>query len=152
MRLRWLVVLMSAVLPFLSACAGPYSDAQKELRQNEQRWEAQKFDDYRYTLRILCFCPTEITDPVVVEVRGGVTVSLTYAVDGRPATNDLFESANTIDELFDIIRDAISQKASKLTVEYDGAMGYPKQITIDPIETAIDEERAYTVSELTPLR
>jgi hypothetical protein len=135
MRTRLLVILASAVLLFLSACANPYSDLQSHLRQNEQKWAAQKIDNYQYTLRILCFCPQEITEPVVVEVRDGVTTS-----------------ANTVNELFDIIRDAIAQKVSKLTVEYDPTLGYPKQITIDPIETAIDEERAYTVSDLTPLK
>jgi hypothetical protein len=152
MKKLWAVVLLSALPLLLLACAGPYGEAQGELSQNEQKWAAQNIDDYRYTLRILCFCPEDIRDPVVVEVRDGATQSVTYAADGRPATNNLFESANTVDELFDIIRGSIARKVDKITVEYDPALGYPKQISIDPNENMVDEETAYTVSELTPLR
>ena len=142
----WLAFAMLAAALSLAACSGPYSDLQRELRQNEQKWTSQKTRDYSYTLRIGCFCPPEITSPVLVEVRGGTTKSVSYVSDGREATNELFRKADTIEELFSVIRESIDQKVDKLTVEYDPSLGYPTEISIDPIETAIDEERAYTVS------
>jgi len=136
----WLTVGILAVAAPLVTCSGPQTDLEKQLNQNEQKWASQKIRDYSYTLRIGCFCPPEITSPVLVEVRGGTTKSVSYVSDGRQATNELFRKADTIEELFSVIRESIDQKVDKLTVEYDPSLGYPTEISIDPIETAIDEE------------
>jgi hypothetical protein len=134
-------VLMGAACSCTAPAAG-------ELRENEQKWAAHNISDYSYTLRIGCFCPQEITSPVVVEVRNRTTVSVKYVDSGQPASNSSFDKANTVEDLFAIVRGAISQKADKLTVEYDPSLGYPTQISIDPIKDAVDEETAYTVSYL----
>ena len=69
-----------------------------------------------------------------------------------PAANELFQGADSIEDLFAAVQDAIDQRVDKLQVEYDPSFGYPKLISIDPIENAVDEERGYTVSDFIPLR
>ena len=53
----------------------------------------------------------------------------------------------TIDELFDVIKDARTRSAYKLEVEYDDSKGFPVSIDIDYIKDAVDDEIFYSISE-----
>jgi len=142
-------------LLFTCGCSDPYSGAKQLLKENEEKWieQSKLFNrDYTYTLQINCFCPTDITSPVVMMVLDGQTDSIVYQSDGQPATNAVFDDINTIEDLFAIIRDAINEKVDKLTVEYDANLGYPKAISIDPMENAVDEERAYSILDFAILK
>lgn len=156
--LSTVILLITAILCgslLTTGCSNPFSDLKQLLKENEEKWTEQSklFDrDYTYTIQISCFCPTDITSPVTVMVLNGETYSVVYQGDGQPATDIVFDAVNTIEDLFTIIRDAINKKVDKLTVEYDPILGYPKTISIDPMETAVDEERAYTVLDFALLK
>jgi hypothetical protein len=146
---------MLAGLAVFSGCSGSESKAMQILKQNEKKWAEQSKlfnQNYTYTMRIGCFCPQDITSPVNVLVMSGKTDSVVYQRDGTPATNEVFASVDTIEDLFTIIRKAIVDKADELNVEYDPILGYPSSISIDPIKTAIDEERGYTVMDFAILK
>ena len=152
-RLLFSVVFVG--LLFTCGCANPFSDLKQHLRENEEKWteQSQLFNrNYTYTLQIGCFCPSDITSPVTVMVLDGETYSVVYQRDGQPVTNSVFDAVNTIEDLFKIIRDAINEKVDKLTVEFDPILGYPETISIDPMETAVDEERAYTILDFALLK
>lgn len=89
---------------------------------------------------------------MVIEVRNGVTTSITYADSGQPADAELFKKYNTIPKLFNVIRDAIARKAYNLTVKYDPTLGYPTQINIDYDSQIADDEVFLTIENLQNIR
>lgn len=102
----------------------------KQLRINQQLWRRQRIVNYRYTLTNDCFCLAEFRGPVIIEVRRGITTSITNAETGLPVDPEVFEEYSTIRKLFNLIRDAIISGESELTVAYDPQLGYPTKINI----------------------
>ncbi len=142
-------------LVMFSGCSGTESESLLLLKQNENKWttQSQLFNQsYTYTIRIGCFCPEDITSPVSVLVFSGKTDSVVYQENGTPATKEVFATIDTIEDLFAIIRNAINDEVDELTVEYDPILGYPASISIDPIKTAVDEERGYTILDFAILK
>lgn len=121
------------------------NDAKSNLKKNSQLWDQQKISNYRYTLTRSCFCTAEARGPVVVEVRNGVTTSVTSVATGQPVDPQLFKQYDTVPNLFNVVKDAIARKASSLTVEYDSQLGYPTQINIDYNSQIADEELYLTI-------
>jgi hypothetical protein len=117
-----------------------------ELDKHRHIWENEVVRDYQYRLQVLCFCPPEVTNPVIVEVKGGVTSSVIYVGTGLPVGNTNFIKYDTIDEMFQVIEYAIDQGADEIKVEYDADLGYPARIEIDFIKMAVDDEITYTIS------
>jgi hypothetical protein len=124
------------------------------------KWEESKLVDYEYRYGLGCFCP-QVTPAVLVinadtvyQVldpfeRDSVIVQTgenTYEYAGE-VYKDFFK---TIDELFEVIKDA--RGADKLKVEYDEENGFPTRIEIDYDKNASDDEVIYTVSNFTPHR
>lgn len=155
-RFPFLIVLaLLTGLAALAGCSSTESEAIRMLKQNEKKWaeQSQFFkQSYTYTIRIGCFCPNDITSPVSILVDSGKTESIVYEDDRTPATNEVFTTIDTIEDLFAIIRNAINDKVDELTVEYDPILGYPVTISIDPNKSAVDEERGYTVLDFAILK
>jgi uncharacterized protein DUF6174 len=120
----------------------------KKVSFNRRLWYKQKIYNYRYTLTRSCFCQPKATEPVVIEVRNGVTNSITYAKTGQRVDPKLFQSYNTIPKLFNIIYNAIDRKAANLSVQYNPKLGYPTQINIDYNRQIADEEIYLTIENL----
>ncbi|WP_341529483.1 DUF6174 domain-containing protein [Nostoc sp. UHCC 0302] len=119
-----------------------------KFRINRRLWRRQNISNYRFTFSRSCFCFPKATEPVVIEVRNGVTTSITFKDTGKRADAELFQKYNTIPKLFNIIRDAIARRASNLTVEYDKRLGYPTQINIDYKSEVADDELFLTIESL----
>lgn len=102
----------------------------KQLRLNQQLWNRQQIKNYRYTVTNNCFCVPEFRGPSIVEVRNGVTTSITNAETGQPVNSELLRPYSTIPRLFNLIRNAISTREPELTVTYNPQIGYPTQINI----------------------
>lgn len=150
MKLKIFFIMSMAVLLLVSAAGfGCRNEIKDELKKHRRIWENELVRDYQYQLRMLCFCPPELTNPVIVEVRNGVTVSVIYAGTGLPVGNTYFISYDTIDEMFQVIEDAINQRAEEIKVEYNAVLGYPTCINIDFIKMAVDDEITYTISNFT---
>ena len=139
----------------LAGCAltGPEDlrDEQRELNRSRRQWEAAAIEDYRLVARRLCYCGTEVIEPVVVEVSGGEPVSRTYQATGQPVPEQFEELWPTMDGVFAIVQNAIDREAHRIDVEYDPALGFPTSIAIDYLEHAIDEEMRFDVIEMQPL-
>jgi len=149
MRRTFNILIVILVITGLLAFPGcPARDsAGKELEKNRDKWQAQQIADYQFTLRVICFCPEDITSPVIIEVRDGTFSSIRYAQDPDAVSTDFFGRANTVEKLFIIIEEAIEDEADELTVDYDPDYGLPLKIAIDPVFNAVDEEITYTVSD-----
>ncbi len=146
-------VLTSAILPLLllAGCAifGEDDDIDlSEVAQQRRQWERLGIDAYEYDLTIFCFCPH--IDPVRVQVRADTVFSAILVETGAPVEESY--RARTIDELFDIIEDAVAQEADQLDVEYDESFGHPTRIYVDYRITIIDEEMTFVAENLHPLR
>ncbi|MFB2896685.1 DUF6174 domain-containing protein [Aerosakkonemataceae cyanobacterium BLCC-F50] len=124
------------------------SSNSEELRKNQELWAKQKLRNYRYTLRVSCFCPTDLTQPVNINVRSGRTASITPETSRNRVNREFFQKYDSIDKLFEIIRSAIAQNAYKVDVKYHPSLGYPTQITIDYNKQMADEELFLTINSL----
>lgn len=119
----------------------------KQLKINRRWWRKANISSYRYTFSNGCFCIPEARGPVVIEVINGQTTSITSADTGEPVNPEFFQSFDTIDKLFRVIRDGIKRKADRLEVEYDSKLGYPTNIIIDFSFQIADEELFLEISD-----
>ena len=125
----------------LVACSSPNPNL-----AYQERWAKQQISNYRFTLKAICFCPTERVDPVRIEVRNGQVTSLVYVGTGLAPSRNYWDNENTIDKLFAIIMSNSNKPGGKLEVTYDSTLSYPTLINLDPILGAVDDEIAYTIS------
>jgi len=145
------LLLVTAILA--SSCSSPTAE-ELELERNEKLWQSQNITNYDFTLERQCFCSADWRGPVNIQVRNGVVISVIYVSTGETVDPEIFNNADTIEELFGIIRDAyeekntFNQKAEMVNVTYHPEMGYPLTIFIDVSKMIADEEQGYTVEEL----
>lgn len=105
----------------------PGTGSLAELEERRAAWVAQRIDDYTVELRISCFCGSDRTRPVLVEVRGGTVARVTDLETAKPrASTDGYPS---ITALFDM---AIAERSrdGHVSVTYDGASGIPVRLEI----------------------
>ena len=141
MKKRTLLTILLILTLTLSACGG-----RSELGKNRDKWDASGVTHYRLELTISCFCPFMDIIPVVVEVKDGTIISMTGA-DGKPLSGDFrdtFEKAATVEGLFAIARDSLSN-ADQVEITYDGKYGFPNSIVVDWMKMAADDEIAYYI-------
>ena len=138
----------------LSNLVGP--DDFKELAAAEAQWRARSFEDYTYEIRILCFCPPEITQWTRVTVRAGA-VTAAEAVDPNPPypiTSLRYWTA--IDSLFVDLRRTMTDRASRtyldeIVAEYDAELGYPTNIEYRAKANVADGGSQFLLRSVTPL-
>lgn len=147
MSSRWLLAVASLHL-IVAACADPLSGQQKDLVTNRELWEAEAISEYSFRLQVLCFCPPEVTDPVILEISQDSIIAVVDAASGEPVESARFRNYYTVDGLFGVIENAIDREAHELVVTYDAVLHYPTRIVIDYDEQAVDEELTLMASEL----
>jgi hypothetical protein len=129
---------------------GPTDDLEGERARLEQargQWRAQNIVDYQFTFRRNCFCGPDVRDPALVMVRGGTVASVASVATGAPRDPALYY---TIEELFDLLEDAIDQQAARLSATYHSSLGYPTSAFIDRNEMIADEELGFEATDLQP--
>lgn len=125
---------------------------QRTLSENRRRFEEGVGSSYTYEFQRICFCPEDIRLNVRVTVEGGARTSVESVEDGSPVPSARWSEFLTINEIFDDIQTALDEGAASVQVEYDEALGYPRDVFIDVDQLIADEERGYTVRNLAPLR
>ena len=106
--------------------------AQRKLDRARRRWRRAGIHNYRFQIERLCFCAER--GPVVLFVRNGRPVA-------APAT---LRDVATVRRLHRRVQRAIDGKVPALSVRYD-RRGIPRDIAIDNIERAVDDEITYRV-------
>jgi len=147
--MKKLVLLILAIM--LSACSAMQSKS--EVDRARDKWQAANISHYRFNLFIGCFCAYTQDMPLIIEVKDGEVVSMKYQ-SGKEIESgnlDYFQRFATIDKLFDELKKDLGGEADKVTVEYDETYGFPKQVSIDFIVQAADDELGLTVSEFEKL-
>jgi hypothetical protein len=136
----------SAGLPTPAAAERRRLDAlRSELQESRERWRREGASDYELTLQRICFCPDELTQPVVVTVRDGRIVAVRVAATGRPVDPEYAPVYPDVAGLFWIVEDAIDGEAASIDVEYDPGRGFPVRVDLDYDRGAYDDEMLFAV-------
>ena len=106
--------------------------AQRALDRARKRWRRADIHNYRFSLDRACFCPP--TDTPVLFVRNDRPVNAT--ADTRLVA--------TVRRLQRRVQAAIDDEVAGLDVRYD-RRGIPREIGIDQIKFAVDDEVSYSV-------
>ncbi|HEY7767038.1 DUF6174 domain-containing protein, partial [Longimicrobium sp.] len=121
-------------------------------------WGREGGPSYTYTLELQCYCAAGTSlAPVVVTVKSDQPVSRIYkkanAADPTiSASADVFGPYDTVDELFEVIEDAIDRDANILQVGYNDLRGFPDVINVAVKGGTANDQRILFISDfaLTP--
>jgi hypothetical protein len=134
MKIRKLAVaLLLAVAA--AGCDNPFDSDQfqrEELARARALWGREGGPSYAFTMELQCYCaPGTSLAPVVVTVKNGQPVSRIYKTSpATTASAEVFGPYDTVDELFEVIEDAIDRDANVLQVGYNDAKGFPEVINV----------------------
>ena len=151
---------MLAIVIFISGCGvAEKRQARDELEEGRAKWEAQSIQDYEMTVE--AFCPDTVTGPADVIVQGGEVIAVyepgttepkTYWGVGSPVlTNDeIKECYHTVDELFELYDDILSQRLTRAELRTDETLGYPTWAVFDSTRRVEDDSYALEITRLEP--
>jgi hypothetical protein len=125
-------------------------EPRRELEANRALWARQAPAHYQYEVQVGCFCPREISRPVLVEVENGVGRVVSYA-DGTPVDAqwiDSWQGVQTMESIFDLVDRWLDNPEGTIAVRYDPVDGHPTSISIDAITEAVDDEVGYVIANL----
>ena len=146
---RTTTLLLAAIL--IAGCSGgsggAESGAAAELRKAREKWEKSGSENYTFHFRWQCFCIQEYVSLVALNVEGGKVVSGSYVEGGRGLESERLADYMPIDQLFDLIQEAIDRDAHSIRAEYDPELGFPVDVYIDYDEMMADEEKGFTIEK-----
>ena len=119
-----------------------------ELETHRKLWQAQNITSYDYTFNKMCFCPPPANTPAIISVRNNAITSVSNPETSQPIDNPEIDFYKSIDQLFEVLEEAVQRKADRITVKYDAKLGYPTSIFIDYIKLAADDEVAFSATDL----
>ena len=101
---------------------------QANLLRHQGRWMRLEVADYTYTGVWLCSCPPEYRAIVQVTVRDGRIADVTPE---DPAVGSIPEPERyLVEDVFDLLQDAITRDADRISVDYHERAGYPETFLI----------------------
>lgn len=137
-RLVPALILLAAV-GGLSACS---HGVPASVGAHEAAWNRHEPRRYTFTYSQNGMAPT--TARRITVERGRVVGSQVVGGDARTAP-----PAVPVERVFDRLREDY-QTADSVGVEYDRRYGYPRGVSVDPEEHAIDDKHGYGISDLVP--
>jgi hypothetical protein len=150
MRMKLLYLL----LPVLAGCKIFESkpDPQTELDEHRAVWDAAGVADYRMRFQRLClFCDVQFLTPVRITVLADTIDQINDLETGDPIEETVEGAFLTIDEIFDVIQDAIDENAVEIDVRYEDHLGYPTDVQIDLSRALINDDAQFEVREFEEL-
>lgn len=134
--------LSAADIEQVNQVSGPRA----ELEQARAKWNASGINDYQYTLQRTCFCVQDAVRPVDITVNNGQITNASFADSGEPLPDNLDYNRMSVNDVFQLIDDAIAGGAHSVNVTYDSQTGQPLSVGIDYIEMAVDDEVGFNLS------
>lgn len=133
--------------------------ARGELEEGRAKWEAQGIQDYEMTVN--AFCPDTVTGPADVVVQGGKVIAVyqpgttepkTYWPTGGDVINEqeIEECYLTVDELFDLYEEVLSERLARAELSTDETLGYPTSAIFDSSRWTEDDGYALEITRLEP--
>ncbi len=142
------VVLALLMLMTTPGCEilGNDSGRRSDLETQKRVWNSYNSGTYSYVLQRGCFCI--YTGQYEIRVRDNIIVDIIPAWDDLEGVpKDDWQYFHTINQLFELLEDALANEADKVDVEFS-EFGYPVRIDIDYIKNAIDDELFLGVSDV----
>jgi hypothetical protein len=120
----YLLLLIAWLFLNAASCTDPRTKAALEtpFAKNQQLWKSKNVVNYRYTLKLQCYCPIQYLGPNRIEVREGKPQSVTYIGESRNLDMKGVQLPDTIEKLFEIA------SPDKDTIVYNSTYGFPKSI------------------------
>jgi hypothetical protein len=148
MRFDRFAILLPLLLAACDIVSGEdvWEVEEDRLARNAQLWSTSRPARYSFILQRVCFCGTEVTQRVLIEVADGAVTSRTYVDGDQPVPAQWHDLFPDMEGVFDVVRDAVERRAAVLDVQYDPDRGYPRSVIIDYVENAVDEELTLRVS------
>jgi hypothetical protein len=138
--------LVAACVAVLAACDGGgltgVTGEQMELARARQLWNQHGTDDYRMTVRLT---GAWFGGKAVIVVRDGEPVSVQPVEPGNGVTVSLWESYDTVEELFGVLQRAVEDDAFRIDASYHAGYGVPVDVFIDHREGWADDEHGFVV-------
>jgi hypothetical protein len=150
-RLTAIVPLLA--VPLFSGCEGifdPDHNEERDLERSRDRWFARSVFEYEVTVDRRCECL--YTGPIRMLVRDGVPVSAVDRHTGFPVPLTVLRYYPSVEELFDLIDDALYGRSHDVDVSYDHSYGFPRVTRIDYDQFYTDDDLQFDVRELRVLR
>ena len=119
----------------------------RDVDRHRDQWQAQQIHSYAFEYSRACFCPTDLTSRVRIDVRGDTIFRVTNVQTGADMTDLRYARWPTIDSLFAGARRTISSGDWKYEIEYDPTLAYVRRLSGD-IPNAVDDEFVETVYSL----
>ena len=121
-----------------------------------KRWQTNAPAHYEIVYRQTCECPVDMQRPTRVTVRrsDGLETIEDVADAGEPPvalSDDRRQVAKTVDGLFSVISQALDLNPQDPRITYDGKLGYPVSINIDPSGGVSGDESVYRVTSFQTL-
>ncbi len=123
-----------------------YSPLIEELEENREIWRSQSLETYQYIYQQRFFCTPPSNTPLKVSVKNDKITEVVNLNNNQLITDLTFPK--TIEELFEIIEQAIQKNADEILINYDASFGYPTRVAIDYQKILADEEVTYTIENL----
>jgi hypothetical protein len=159
MKIRKLAGAAFALLLAVAAagCDNPFDNDKfhrEELARARALWNREGGSSYTFTLELQCYCAAGTSlAPVSVTVRNGQPVSRIYkrANPTDPAITasaEVFGPYDTVDDLFEVIEDAIDRDANVLQVGYNDQKGFPEIVNVVLEGGTTNDQRILFVTDL----
>lgn len=124
------------------------SDA-SALETNLHKWQQAQWNSYSYIVQRECFCLPEFRKATRVTVENDKVVSASFVgEEDATVSGQVLAGLSTIDDWFDVIDRAVTNKADRLDVVYHQELGFPQKISIDMHPRIADDEQKILISEL----
>jgi len=144
-------LLVALLLLAGMACEAPTAPGERDsLEAARARWRALGSQSYSYEVNRSCFCLLG-GRRMTVTVQAGVVTAAEFQDSGAGVEAALLSYVPTVDDLFDLIEDALARNASYFSALYDPGYGYPTRIEIDYSSSTTDDELAISARDLLPL-
>ena len=109
-----------------------------------KRWQDNAPARYQIVVQQTCECTVEMQRPTRVTVRrtgGSETIEDVADAGSPPGTlsDDRRQAAKTVDGLFSLISQGLGLNPQDARITYEGTLGYPVSINIDPTTVPGDE-------------
>ena len=158
-RLRGIAVL-TAFVAGLAACVNSIApiypdtdqgtDQAARLAHYRQVWSAAGIRDYQMTVKL---GGAWVTGTAVIKVRDGVPTSTVFLGQKRNSHLEMvFQTYDTVDELFERVQYAVEREADHLVVNYDRRLGLAVYAEIDLRFQIADDEHNFVVEDFRVLR
>lgn len=143
--------LVALIMVTLTACGGGRQSDQQildELKWHRAVWQANKPERFSYSLDKICFGCSNYPMSRISYEDGSFKSDAIPDLTGRIASNNFIDRGLGIEELFDLIENAVTQGYDGIDVIYDETYGYPLRMDFDRYRGAIDDESAYVLRDV----